>query len=356
MSVSESDRSTLDAEWDAAFAEICDRHRGRLIRWLSAIFGPRDAEDIAQEALVRLFLRPGLLDPASDAWPWLAVVARNVGRDMAKRNALSSAVDHLTLAEVPDERAVWDQVLARDDAERLVLALRDLKPRDRALIRLRDVQDVPMADVAARLGVSENAARQQLFRARRRLAEAYTRLGGDRRVGLFPALGIRAREAFRRHTHAIEPLCLSSPAVFAALLPCLLCAAGVIGGVLFPYGAQRGGLALAGRGSAAALERDVGHGTGGHPLPGGGDPSPGRPGTALPAHPDDPIVDVHRNVGPVAVDQTVPHSPLDPKEGDTINSGIWVDLPVFGPTGVGAHGTSDGGRGVVCDLVDCPIP
>ncbi|MDQ1712658.1 MAG: polymerase sigma-70 factor, subfamily [Frankiaceae bacterium] len=355
MSVTESDRSSLDTEWDAAFAQICDRHRGRLIRWLSAIFGPRDAEDIAQEALVRLFLRPGLLDPAGDPWPWLAVVARNVGRDMAKRNALSAAVDHLTLAEVPDECAVWDQVLARDDAERLVRALRALKPRDRALIRLRDVEDIPMNEVAGRLGVSENAARQQLFRARRRLAEAYTRLGGDRRLGLFPALGIRAREAFRRHTHALEPLWLSSPAVFAALLPCLVCAAGVIGGVLFPYGARGGGLALAGRGSTV-LERDIGHGTGGRALPGGGDPSPGRPGTALPPHPGDPIVDVHRTVGPVAIDQTVPHSPLDPKEGDTINGGVWVDLPILGPTGVGAHGTSGGGRGPLCELLDCPIP
>lgn len=356
MSVTESDRSPLDAEWEAAFAEICDRHRGRLIRWLSSIFGPRDAEDIAQEALVRLFLRPGLLDPAGDAWPWLAVVARNVGRDMAKRNALSSAVDHLTLAELPDERAVWDQVLARDDAERLVHALRALKPRDRALIRLRDVQDVPMNEVAARLGVSENAARQQLFRARRRLADAYTKLGGDRALGLLPALGVRAREAFRRYGHALEPLFLSSPAALGALLPCLVCAAGVLGGVLFPTGPRTGELALAGRGRGAALERDLGHGTGGRTLPfGAGLARPGAAKPAPPPPPGDPIVDVHRNVGPASVDGTVHQTGLDPHEGPTDENGVWVDLPILGRTGTGgeAHST---GRGPVCELLDCPIP
>jgi RNA polymerase sigma-70 factor (ECF subfamily) len=357
MSVTESEQAPGGAAWDEAFAEICDRHRGRLIRWLTAIFGARDAEDIAQEALVRLFLRPGLLDPAGDAWPWLAVVARNVGRDMAKRNALSSAVDHLTLAEMPDERAVWDEVRARDDAERLVHALRVLKPRDRALIRLRDVQDIPMNEVAARIGVTENAARQQLFRARRRLAEAYTRLGGDRRLGLFPAFGVRVREAFRRHANAVEPLGLSSPALFSALLPCLACAAAIVGGVLFPGGPGGGARAL-GRdlgGGGAAFERDVGHGTGGRALADGGPALPNRPGAAGPRAGRDPVVDMHKHVGPVTIDETW-FDPLDPQSGPSDADGIWVELPVLGRTGTtGDHDPSDE-RGPVCNLLGCPIP
>jgi RNA polymerase sigma factor (sigma-70 family) len=347
MSVTQSDRPAVDAAWEDAFAEICDRHRGRLIRWLTSIFGARDAEDIAQEALVRLFLRPGLLDPAGDPWPWLSVVARNVGRDMVKHNALSSAVDHLTLADLPDERHVWDEVLARDDAERLVRALRALRPRDRALIRLRDVQDLPMAEVAALLGVTENAARQQLFRARRRLAESFTKLGGDR-LGLFPSLGLRVREAFRRNANVLESLGLTSPAI-AAVLPCLVCAVAIAGGALFP-GATPASATAAGHRPPGA-EREVGHGTGGRaPALGYAAAAPPRrvaERDAPPAH--RPVIDEHRDLGPAGFDAMVT-SVTAARAGRPDGVSVWVDLPVWGRFRIDEDSWQTGDHGVVCDV------
>lgn len=158
------------------------------MRWLTTIFGPRDAEDIAQEAFARLYARPGLLD--GDPWPWLAVVARNVGRDLARHNAFTTPVDSGTLDLLPGDHGVPDAVLRRDDAARVVAALRHLCPRDRALLCLRDVDGVSVGDIAAQLGINDNAVRQQLHRARRRLATAYVGLArrhrrrpGDRPPG-----------------------------------------------------------------------------------------------------------------------------------------------------------------------------
>ena len=218
------------AEWRETFADICDRHRTRLVRWLSSIFGARDAEDIAQETLTRLCERPDLLETGRDPWPWLAVVSRNVGRDLARRNARSLAVDATTLAEVADPVVVADQVVARDEGARLAAALRGLSTRERAVIKMRDFQGMPMADIAEMLGSSENAVRQQLFRARRRLADSYLDLGGDRRPSLVALLGLRVRELARR----LNPFAnhVDGATTAAALLALPAVAAAVAGGLV----------------------------------------------------------------------------------------------------------------------------
>lgn len=167
--------------WNAKFDAICAGHRNRLVRWVTAIFGPRDAEDIVQEALARLYVRPNLLAEDSDPWPWLSVVARNVGRDLARHNSYSTTIENAVFDRWPTGSGLHDVVAARQDAEILDRALMSLGPRDRALIRLRDLQEVAVHDIAATMRMNENAVRQQLFRARNRLAAAFMEMGGNPR-------------------------------------------------------------------------------------------------------------------------------------------------------------------------------
>jgi RNA polymerase sigma-70 factor (ECF subfamily) len=164
----------------ADFAVIFDRYSRRLVRWVAAIFGVRDAEDIAQDALLRLYVHRAVFAEGADPWPWLAVVARNVGRDLARRRAFTTVTDSEALDRVASGVLTDDEALARDDAERLVRALRRLSSQDRVLLRLRELEGVGVADLALMLGKNQNAVRQQLFRARNRLAAAYVALGGSR--------------------------------------------------------------------------------------------------------------------------------------------------------------------------------
>ncbi|HEU0132455.1 MAG TPA: sigma-70 family RNA polymerase sigma factor [Mycobacteriales bacterium] len=344
-------------EWDDAFTALCDRYRLRLVRWVAAIFGARDAEDIAQETLVRLFQRPELLADDRDVWPWLAVVARNVGRDLVRHNAQSSAVDHLTLAEVPDAVAVWDHVVARDDAERLVRALRRLSARDRQLIRLRDVQGVSMAELAGLVGVTENTARQQLFRARRRLADAYTALGGDRQLGLLGTLGLRVREAFRRHWNALDALGVSSPGVLAAVVPCLACVVGAAGAAVFgPPPAPAAAAALRTVPVAEARDlRDLPHGV--TAVRAGGPAATGvRAVVARPFPPKDPpAAELHRKVGGATVGVTFEQAPFEHEQGPSHEGGVYVDVPGVGEQGVGWEEWNSSGGSTVCEtgVVTC---
>ena len=313
--------------WPDAFAAICQAHRGRLVRWLTAMFGARDAEDIAQEALTRLYVRPGLLDSEADAWPWLAVVARNVGRDLARHNAFTTAVDTGELDQLADGAGVHERAVARDDAERLALALRSISPRDRALIRLRDVDNISVADIAERLRMNDNAVRQQLFRAHKRLARAYLALGGDRRAGLVAVLGLKAREFLRRHGHLLNAFGPSSSGVLAMMAPAV---AAIVGAALLalpgfaPSGAPHEIRASVAR---AAFERDV---------PTGSDRAREAAATAAArrraraAAPRGPHHVLRQDYGPVSVKVTWHQGVLETREGPTQTVEADVYVPVVG--------------------------
>lgn len=328
MSVTQPDLPSADAaaDWPAAFALICDRHRGRLIRWLSAIFGARDAEDIAQEALARLYSRPGMIDTPGEAWPWLAVVARNVGRDMVRHNALSTTVDNDVLAAMPGSEAVPDQVIAREDAARLASAVRVLTPRERALIRLRDFEGAGIPELAEYLGINENAVRQQLYRARRRLAGAYVDLGGDRNLGLPALLGLRLRlrELIRQYGDKLDAFAASASTVLSVVAPSLAIATGA----LFGGAATATAAAGAAPGTvAASYDRDLGHGYAGG---GRGWAPPGADGAARGVGGSTPralMLSDHRDLGPATSDVRVYRSPFGRAAGTTDHERIEVLLP-----------------------------
>ena len=333
MASPHADDSSRQAEWRETFEDICDRHRGRLIRWVTAIFGPRDAEDIAQETLARLYMRPGLLDENADAWPWLAVVARHLGRDLARHNSWSTAVDAVAMSDVADDVVVLDQVVARDEGARLALALRSLTPRERAVIRLRDIDGAPVSEIAELLGVNENAVRQQLFRARRRLAAVYVDLGGDSRLGsLVAAVGMRLREVARRYSPFVNDVAPPSTVAFASLGPAV---AAVVGGVLAGLLPGAGGDAAGAGGPAVvavgnpgaawdARDEGVRHGTGdaGGPLPTStvvtkDDPPP------LPRH---PVVQIEQDL-PGGKATFTQDDPWTTEEGDYDHHYTYVDIP-----------------------------
>lgn len=325
--------SPRQLEWRETFTDICDRHRGRLVRWVTAIFGPRDAEDIAQETFARLYSRPDLLDGRDDAWPWLTVVSRNLGRDLARHNAFSTTVDAGALAHVAADVVVPDEVVARDEGERLARALRALSPRERSVIRLRDFEGAPVADIADLLGLTENAVRQQLFRARRRLATAYVELGGDSRIGAIVAsCGLRMRELARRYSPFANHLAPPTAAAASVALPAV---AALLGGALTFLPGVGGDASRSTPPATSAYaafaspwdtdDADVRHGTGGRLVVA---PPEYRPPPAPPS-PIDPVRVNEEVPGVAGVDATVGEGNPFATEGGRRNYHyIYVDVPI----------------------------
>jgi RNA polymerase sigma-70 factor (ECF subfamily) len=86
---------------------------------------------------------------------------------------------------VPDIRPEVDPVAmaeAGDMRDHMTAALAELPPKLRAVVVLRDIYDLPHEAIAAELGISQEAAKVRLHRARRKLREQLFPMPGEERA------------------------------------------------------------------------------------------------------------------------------------------------------------------------------
>lgn len=149
---------------------IYERHSAGLVRRLERMLRSREAaEDLAQEAFLRLWQRaPADLSAAEQA-AWLNRTATNLALDELRRRRVR---DHRQL----EEDAV--AALSGDSAEALTVreALARLSAHERLLILLRFQAGLSHGEIAETLAISSDAARKRVERARRAFAHAYNGL------------------------------------------------------------------------------------------------------------------------------------------------------------------------------------
>jgi len=141
-----------------------------LARWL--LRGRADAEDVAQEALLRAcrFFR-GF--QGGDARAWLLQIVRNTCYTWLEKNRpmeLSMEFDeeiHLQASATPETLAI-----SGDDRERLILALETLPPRFREVLVLRELEGCSYKEIAAITSLPIGTVMSSLSRARRQLYSA----------------------------------------------------------------------------------------------------------------------------------------------------------------------------------------
>ncbi|PKQ16656.1 MAG: hypothetical protein CVT67_04500 [Actinobacteria bacterium HGW-Actinobacteria-7] len=156
-----------------AFSEVYRRFRVPVYAFcLSRLMKPGLAEDAAQEVFVRLLAaQPGSIDkPLS----WLYGVARHVCIDMSRRSdhEFASDVAHLAVADPFDTEA---HVTAREDGERIAIALRSLNPRYRTILMMHEMHAQSAPEIADAFGIGVGATYTLLSRARGAFELAYTK-------------------------------------------------------------------------------------------------------------------------------------------------------------------------------------
>jgi RNA polymerase sigma-70 factor (ECF subfamily) len=165
--------SELELEDRARFEQLVLPHVDaafNLARWL--LRGRADAEDVAQEALLRAcrFFR-GF--HGEDARAWLLQIVRNTCYTWLEKNRpmeLSMEFDeeiHLQACATPETLAI-----AGDDRERLILALETLPPRFREVLVLRELEGCSYKEIAAITSLPIGTVMSSLSRARRQLCSA----------------------------------------------------------------------------------------------------------------------------------------------------------------------------------------
>ncbi len=156
-----------------------------MVRIAARIVGDQgDAEDVAQEALLRIWTTLHRFRPGETLDAWIHRIVVNLALDCLRRRrarpvgARLVGVEGLPLA---DRAAGPDATLfARELEQALADATDELPPRQKAVFVLARVEQMETADVARVLGVTESTVRNTLFQARAAIA----RWLRERRPGL----------------------------------------------------------------------------------------------------------------------------------------------------------------------------
>jgi RNA polymerase sigma factor (sigma-70 family) len=260
---------------DTAFSVIHDRYRQRLFVYARQMLGGsrQDAEDALQDVFLRAYSSLRISDRPVSLRAWLYRVAHNRCIDHL-RKPVPPAIDLFETSRRP----LHDPTIEaerRDDLRRLIEDVRRLPEQQRSALLMREMDGLSYAELSEVLGVSLQAVKSLLVRARIGLVEAVEARDTacvEIRTDLADAFdrGVRASGRSRKHLRdctactdyrsqlrgvreglgALSP----GPGPLAAALK-LLGLGGAAGGGAASSGAAAGGgaIVVAGGGTAAKV-------------------------------------------------------------------------------------------------------
>ena len=173
--------STERAEADVDLEALVENYSRLLFRVAHSVLRSRsEAEDVVQDAFVRVIERRRSLLEIRDMRLWLVRIAWNLALDRRRRirpeQMDESFAESLAVKGLPvDERL--------DQAQRMRSVLREIErlPRsERHVLLLSAIEELGTTEMAEVLRRSESAVRALLFRARARLRERLEARGGER--------------------------------------------------------------------------------------------------------------------------------------------------------------------------------
>ncbi len=157
---------------DAAFEELIRRHKRRILG-MAARFARDDLEleEIAQEAFVKAY--ENLVRFRGDApfAHWLARIASNTCYDFLRKRKRRQAELPVELFEhalgAPEETARPDA----EDLAALARAMEKLKPEERLVLTLMELEEKSVKETAYIMGISEGNVKVRAHRARKALKQ-----------------------------------------------------------------------------------------------------------------------------------------------------------------------------------------
>jgi len=164
-------RSTLEGD-EAAFEDLVSRHKSRIFS-LVARFS-RDAhqiDDLAQEVFVRAWQRLEQFRKEAPFEHWLVKIAVHTCYDFVRRQQRSRFFQSVPVETI--DLPAPDTLSADDARERVEAALARLKPKERLILTLLELEERSIREVAELTGWSESAVKLRAFRARQALKKIF---------------------------------------------------------------------------------------------------------------------------------------------------------------------------------------
>ncbi|WP_243713300.1 RNA polymerase sigma factor [Actinomadura sp. 6K520] len=185
--------AALSGDLDAGFAVLYEAYRGAVFSTALRLCGRwAEAEDLSAEAFLRAYRalcgygpeRVAALRPRA----WLLTILANVWRNSLRSAARRPQAGPLEEAPDPPDpgEGVADAAARRETGRELAALLARLPHDQRAAVVLRHVTDLPVAEIAAVLGMPEGTVKSHISRglARLRVLRGAGRPGEEQKGGI----------------------------------------------------------------------------------------------------------------------------------------------------------------------------
>lgn len=158
-----------------AMSELIDAHQPSLYAFMLRMTGrPEVAEDVVQEAFVRVLKNLDRYDPRFRFSTWLFTIARRLHVNWTQKHAPASETDlvesRASTASQPAGMAAASERRARI-SEIVDRALSGLNETQREIVLLFHQQEWPITDLARYMRMPEGTIKSHLHRARQRMRE-----------------------------------------------------------------------------------------------------------------------------------------------------------------------------------------
>ena len=137
-------------------------------------------QDIVQETILEMFKVFNTLKSAEKFWSWLDGLAFNKIRQHYGRQWRHKTI---SLADIDRQLAIGDSQSAladmvnRELKQIVLISMRELSPRHRAVLTMRCYKDMPYTEIAQVMGCSKFSAQALFYRAKKALAKKLSRHG-----------------------------------------------------------------------------------------------------------------------------------------------------------------------------------
>jgi RNA polymerase sigma-70 factor, ECF subfamily len=161
----------------AAFERLSSAYADRVFMLLLRLLGDRaEAEDVAQEVMLRAWQGIGSFRGHSSYFTWLYRIAMNEANRALEKRARRPTGVSIGERELQLPASATDEPARQAEASELRLALRraitELPPEVRTAIVLRDVEGLSTQEAAEIAGVGQAAFKSRLHQARLRVRAA----------------------------------------------------------------------------------------------------------------------------------------------------------------------------------------
>lgn len=148
------------------FTETVSKIRAQILKTaLCHLYSPDDAEDVVQETMTILWVQRNSIPHPDKMLHFATVVVRNVSIDMLRKRKRTLTLDEVTMEP---QNNIDAQSTMEEQEQQLLLkqAVSSLSNKQQAIVRMRNVENLSYAEIAAILGTTESSVRGTLSRAR----------------------------------------------------------------------------------------------------------------------------------------------------------------------------------------------